>query len=174
MTRKCSQPGCKNRSEKRGFCSGHYQRWRSGKEMESPLRLVAAPLLERMKQYIEYDTNGGCWLWAGSIHESGYGLIGVNNRSRRVHREMWRIFRGPIPRGSGYHGTCVLHRCDIPACCNPDHLFLGTQADNMRDMRAKGRWSRGDRPKFDRRTYQREYMRKRRAAQKSLRLCHAD
>lgn len=63
----------------------------------------------------------------------------VGGKSKYAHRLMWEEVNGPIP-----HGMCVLHRCDNPPCIRPDHLFLGTKADNVRDMIAKGRdalWS---------------------------------
>ena len=58
----------------------------------------------------------------------------------RVHRVAWALFRGPIPKG-----MCVLHYCDNRPCCNPDHLYLGTNANNTADMLARGRESRGER-----------------------------
>jgi hypothetical protein len=78
----------------------------------------------------------GCWLWLGSLHTNGYGLVGLHY----AHRLSWLIHRGPIP--GRLH---VLHRCDTRCCANPEHLFLGTQADNMRDMARKGRSRRGER-----------------------------
>ena len=56
-----------------------------------------------------------------------------------AHRYSWVLERGPIPLGSGYHGTCVLHSCDEPLCVRPTHLFLGSQQDNIADMVNKGR-----------------------------------
>ena len=56
-----------------------------------------------------------------------------------AHRAAWEVANGPIPDGEGWHGTVVLHTCDNRLCCNPAHLRLGTQADNVRDMDAKGR-----------------------------------
>lgn len=71
-----------------------------------------------------------CWEWMGATYTKGYGQFA----SDCAHRWSWRIHRGPIPRG-----LHVLHRCDNRTCVNPDHLFLGTNLDNVRDMDAKGR-----------------------------------
>ena len=87
-------------------------------------------------------TAGGCLVWTGCTDGGmGYGVVSVSNRSVRTHRLAWEVaHRRPVPQGQ-----CVLHRCDNPPCCNPEHLFLGTRADNLADMRAKGREARGER-----------------------------
>lgn len=74
-----------------------------------------------------------CWLWIGA-KTGDYGYFRRQRESNRVHRFSYELHRGPIPKG-----LCVLHHCDNPLCVNPDHLFLGTQADNVRDMINKGR-----------------------------------
>lgn len=81
------------------------------------------------------EPNSGCWLWLGRINQDGYGHISVR-RSRwdRAHRIAWAEARGPIPTG-----LFVCHKCDVRSCVNPDHLFLGTNQDNVDDMIAKGR-----------------------------------
>src|SRR5574341_1528919 len=73
-----------------------------------------------------------CWFW---LTGSGtYGWFSFEGKALGAHRMSWILAHGPIPKG-----MCVLHHCDIPRCVRPDHLFLGTHSDNMRDMWAKGR-----------------------------------
>jgi len=78
----------------------------------------------------------GCWVWIGLVNPKGYGRIGVgrNEGMRLAHRVAWELTHGAIPVGK-----CVLHKCDVPACVNPEHLFLGDRADNNVDMMRKGR-----------------------------------
>jgi hypothetical protein len=76
----------------------------------------------------------GCWLWLGSVSSGGYGQLKIGGKLHRAHRLAWIVFRGPIPAG-----MMVCHRCDVPLCVNPDHLFVGTARDNFRDCLAKGR-----------------------------------
>lgn len=84
----------------------------------------------------------GCWPWTGPVDRHGYGRVQMNGKSVGAYRVAWLLFRGEIP--SGLH---VLHNCNNPNCCNPDHLRLGTHAENMRDMAASGI---GRRPRFKR------------------------
>lgn len=79
----------------------------------------------------------GCWEWTGWKNPKGYGRISVDGVNRSVHRVSYEKFREhPVT------GMLVCHTCDKPACWNPDHLFLGTHADNMDDMVRKGRQHR--------------------------------
>jgi len=77
-----------------------------------------------------------CWNWVAH-KRNGYGMFQIWNRSHSAHRLCWIMEFGPIP-----DGLCVLHSCDNPSCCNPEHLFLGTHTDNMRDASRKGKFHR--------------------------------
>ena len=90
-----------------------------------------------MKRFMEkVDKTDDCWLWTASKYPTGYGQFSLNGKPHRAHRVAYELFVAPIP-----NGMYVLHQCDTPACVNPEHLFLGTQADNMRDMTEKARGS---------------------------------
>jgi hypothetical protein len=77
-----------------------------------------------------------CWLWTGGKGIFGYGILGIKPRYH-AHRFSWYLAYGQIADPS----LCVLHKCDVPACVNPDHLFLGTRQDNMKDCIEKGRFN---------------------------------
>ena len=75
-----------------------------------------------------------CWNWIASCNQSGYGRIGISGKLITAHRYSWEIQNGKIPKGK-----LVLHKCDNSKCVNPDHLFIGTDKDNMDDMNKKHR-----------------------------------
>ena len=104
--------------------------------------------------WAKVQKSAGCWLWTASKRHKGYGAFTYTKDGHiiqdRAHRYSWTLHRGKIPTG-----LCVLHRCDVPACVNPAHLFLGTKAVNNADTLAKGRYVRSRRAIADGARYQR-------------------
>ena len=90
-------------------------------------------------RFVDKHGPNGCWVWTGSLWASGYGRFQFNLKSDRAHRVSWIVSGRPIREED-----CVLHKCDNRLCCNPEHLFLGTRADNNFDKVSKGRQSRGE------------------------------
>lgn len=80
------------------------------------------------------DKSSACWVWMGARNARGYGHFKLRKRVQVAHRVAWVISHGSIS-----DGLVVCHKCDTPSCVNPDHLFIGTQADNVRDMVSKKR-----------------------------------
>lgn len=131
----CTIDGCEGDYHATGWCRLHYSR---NRVYGSPLAVTdrRAPPLERFWRYVQKGKVEECWIWTGAIVR-GYGKLGVGGRNGgmvQAHRFSYQEFNGPIP-----DGMVVMHKCDVTACVNPDHLTLGTQTDNMDDMRAKGR-----------------------------------
>ena len=93
--------------------------------------------LERFYRYINKTDN--CWLWVGGKNKAGYGTFHLGKGKQAAHRVSYQLHIGPIPESDEYHKTSVCHKCDNPSCVNPDHLFLGSHSDNMKDMVKKER-----------------------------------
>jgi hypothetical protein len=87
--------------------------------------------------HVKIGSPEDCWIWRGGKFSSGYGYHEYEDIGYRSHRLAWILTYGEIPEG-----MLVLHRCDNPPCCNPNHLFLGTNKDNMEDRNNKNRQGR--------------------------------
>ena len=81
---------------------------------------------------------GGCHLWSGNVMRCGYGRVYFQGKSWRTHRLIYTLNNGPIP-----DGMLVCHKCDVPLCCNPEHLFLGSPMENHHDAISKKRHTHG-------------------------------
>jgi len=100
--------------------------------------IKAKPLEQRFLPKVRKPEGEGCWEWTAYKNKDGYGTISSNFRPKMAHRASYEIYHGEIPKG-----MLVLHRCDNPGCVNPDHLFLGSSADNVADKVTKNRQARG-------------------------------
>lgn len=89
---------------------------------------------ERFHEKYWTEPMTGCWLWVAAISAGGYGQIRYNDTLKYAHRASYELHNGPIPEGME-----VCHRCDVPGCVAPHHLFLGTHKQNMQDAVRKGR-----------------------------------
>ena len=129
-------PGGPTATSKPDQAAGADARALSGSPVEP--RKVRCPshwtLRQRLEHYSIADPSSGCILWVGHTGKNGYGMMNWRNQPWLAHRLAWIEIHGRIPSGMN-----VLHRCDVRACINPMHLFLGTTADNMRDLREKER-----------------------------------
>ncbi len=136
----CNNPCCVNPEH---LLTGTYadnvaDMMRSGRWMNAPntyVRPVRPTDAERFYAKVsKTPTDTGCLEWLGCCSPRGYGQFGWKGKIYTAHRVAWELVNGPIPDGS----LCC-HKCDNRKCCNPAHIFLGTHADNMRDMVDKGR-----------------------------------
>lgn len=112
-----------------GLCNAHYIAFKKYGDPGSKLNRRNIPFSER---YV-VDTETHCWIWLNATKQNRYGSWHAYGEDK-PHRASWVMHNGAIPEGQ-----LVLHKCDRPGCVNPDHLFLGTQDDNMKDMKSKRR-----------------------------------
>lgn len=135
----CAFDGCERDAVSKGYCDKHYRRLlRRGDVNDYGSRKVDdGNAIERFHQKYEINESG-CWLWIAGTRPNGkgvpYGRHFIDGKSIGAHRFSFEIAHGVIPKG-----MYVCHKCDMPLCVNPDHLFVGTHHDNMRDMVQKKR-----------------------------------
>jgi len=120
---KCSVEGCVREVQAKGLCQRHYMRLR---------RTGKLTTMRHMGDFWDKVAKGApteCWPWQGYVKPSGHGLTSIRGIPTHTSRKAWILAKGAIPRGMQ-----VNHKCDNAICCNPEHLYLGTQVDNLIDM----------------------------------------
>lgn len=129
----CAIAGCEKPARGAGYCTAHYQRLRRhGDPLGSGKTKAAA---DRFAEKFRINAETGCWEWIAERNRKGYGMFWHKDSMTGAHRASYELHVGEIP--DALH---VLHRCDNPPCVNPEHLFLGTNQDNVDDRQRKGRW----------------------------------
>lgn len=142
---KCTVSGCNRDVAYTQLCGAHYYRTRKYGDPHKTVRTPKeVPLFDRLSLFgwdevIRVPELGACWEWKGNTDWYGYGVLKFEGKTIRAHRAMWeKTHQKAMPRNRN-----ALHKCDNPPCVNPDHIWPGTQAENVFDMHRKGRNSAG-------------------------------
>lgn len=133
----CSIDGCGRALVARTYCPSHWRKWRL---YGDPLHIQPRQRVPAFDRFWSKVNQGGeCWEWTAARDALGYGFFRMEPARPmwRAHRAAWELTNGAIP-----DGMIVCHRCDNPPCVRPDHLFLGSEQDNVDDRVAKDRSSR--------------------------------
>lgn len=143
----CKFEGCERPFRTKEYCTMHYMRYLKHGDA-SIVKLPRGPIAkyatmkERFMNSFECVTETGCWIWT-EYNNRGYGKIAWNGKIYSAHRLSYEYFVGIIAEDK-----CMLHKCDVPSCVNPNHLFLGTHQDNMQDKLMKERQARGEKQRL--------------------------
>jgi hypothetical protein len=134
----CEANECQRPAVARGLCGMHWKRWRLHGDVN--FKRARVGFWDRVK----ISAKNECWLWTGSRRGNKpleYGVAWFHGKAVGAHRVAWILTNGPIPtvEGAGNLGVFVLHKCDVPLCCNPEHLYLGSHKQNMRDAAVRER-----------------------------------
>ena len=130
---KCIIDKCNADSVARGLCHRHYKRW----QLHGHTNLTNGKGCDNVEERLAFQSKrvtGGCLEWTGPISKRGYGQTKWNYKFYLVHRLVWILVKGPIPKG-----LYVCHHCDNRKCLEITHLFIGTASDNRKDCIKKGR-----------------------------------
>lgn len=133
----CAVEGCERRVLARGFCNSHYKRLMRHGDPQGGGAPRGRELETRFWGRVAQGE--GCWIWQGATIPRGYGMVRAGGRMQLSHRVAWMLTNGDPGESQ------VLHTCDVRLCVNPDHLYLGDHAQNMRDRNERGRTQRGER-----------------------------
>lgn len=145
----CNVENCTDTSRHtNGMCYSHYYRWTTYGNTDESHRTRSNATWEDRLYDGRWERRSGpleteCWIWTGQLDQTGYGVLKYHQKAYKAHRAMWALRNGPIPEGK-----YACHKCDTPACINPEHIFIGTQGDNMKDAKRKGR-TRANRGRSD-------------------------
>jgi len=137
----CNHVGCLEVAKIKGFCVRHYKRFNATGSSESG-GATHGTTTERFWRYVSKGES--CWLWTGTKDKDGYGMLSGKKpdgkrTQLRPHRISYELHIGEIPCG-----VFVLHKCNNPACVNPEHLYSGTHNENMKDRIDAGHYSVGE------------------------------
>lgn len=129
----CYVDGCDEEHSRKGLCSKHYHRLRKTGRFD--VKVIVGNPQKRLMTNVSI-TESGCWEW-NKYKKNGYGVTVLKGKQEQAHRASWKVFVGDIE-----NGMQINHKCHNRACINPDHLYKGTQVENMRDMEGSGRANR--------------------------------
>ncbi len=139
LTHKIGCSICGKKVNARGLCDTHYKQHKRAGTLPERTRTAHMDISDRMEFLSEPVTESGCRIWTGTINAAGYGTISFKNKPNLAHRLSYELTYGEIPEGMK-----ACHKCDTPSCINPNHLFLGTQRENLEDMARKKRGAVGN------------------------------